>query len=140
MSSNITAEIPNLSIVLIFMSKCSIWPPVSPSNISGLVVTSKIWSIADILCVYERDSLSGFPKAVESVNELDQKPSNPIFFPFFLTKAVSAIIAEIGLCDSINLDNFFDSTSLLKVPLLMSAVIDVLSKWLINAEDEIPLV
>ena len=78
----------------------------SPSKIIGLVVTSKIWSILLNLSALVKDSLSGFPSAVESVNELDQNPSKLASAFFFLQIKFSAIIADMGLCVSIILRKF----------------------------------
>ena len=52
------------------------FPPVSPSKIIGFVVTSNISSIDFILDEMSAASISGLPFEVESVNELDQNPSN----------------------------------------------------------------
>ena len=56
-------------------AKCSGWPPVSPSKISGLVVTSN-----SSLTPCSRDemstaSMSGLPRDVESVKDDDHIPS-----------------------------------------------------------------
>lgn len=72
----ITAETPDRSSDCTFSAKCSGLPPVSPSMMSGFVVTSKIcWTLASLLAI-SRISMSGRPRSVESVSELDQKPSN----------------------------------------------------------------
>ena len=54
--------------------------------------------------------MSGFPFKVESVRELDQKPSNSFLLPsLFFKKVFSAINADNGLCVSIILQNFPES-------------------------------
>ena len=81
LSSIIAADIPNLSIDLMFISKCSGFPPVSASIIKGFVVTSKISLMLLSLLLKSSTSISGRPLKVESVNELDQKPSNSEMIP-----------------------------------------------------------
>ena len=71
----IIAEIPILSADFIFTAKCSVLPPESKSIINGFVVTSKILLIFSNLFEISKDSLSGLPLLMESVNELDQNPS-----------------------------------------------------------------
>ena len=73
------------------------FPPVSPSKINGFEVTSKILLITFNLKELSTYSLSGLPIDVESVSELDQKPSKVKFFPLSLIIAFSLIKAEIGL-------------------------------------------
>jgi hypothetical protein len=56
-------------------------PPVSPSKISGLVVTS---NSSLIVCSREEmstASMSGLPRAVESVSDEDHIPSNSTLRP-----------------------------------------------------------
>ena len=81
------------------------------SIIKGLLVTSNIFPIIFNLSVMLRISLSGFPKKVESVNELDQKPSNSLISLLLLIDKFSAINDAIGLCVSIILTIFFVSIS-----------------------------
>ena len=83
LSSIITAEIPNLSKVFTRNLKCSIRPPVSPSTIIGLVVTSNISSMVEKRDEKSTSSVSGLPLEVESVKLLSQIPSNSILFPSF---------------------------------------------------------
>ena len=72
--------------------------PVSASMINGFVVTSKILFIFESLFEISNASISGLPISVESVKELDQKPSNSFCLPSDVRIAVfSAIMAEIGL-------------------------------------------
>ena len=91
MSSITTALTPTLSKLFTVNSKCSVFPPVSASNIIGLVVTSNISLTILILDVISIASISGFPLAVESVNELDQTPSKTAGMPPLSTTVVSAI-------------------------------------------------
>ena len=91
LSSIIIAETPNLSNVFTLNLKCDIRPPVSPSTMIGLVVTSKISSIVENLEEKSTNSVSGLPFAVESVRLLSQIPSNSIFWPFLSILVFSAI-------------------------------------------------
>ena len=71
-----TADTPTLSRVRTLYTKCSASPPVSPSRIMGLVVTSRISSIVLKRLVISTSSMSGFPLSVLSHNELTHMPSN----------------------------------------------------------------
>ena len=86
-----TAETPILSSVLTLYTKCSVSPPVSPSSIIGLVVTSIMSSIVRSLDDMSTSSISGFPLAVESHRELTHMASNWSNSPLFSTIVFSAI-------------------------------------------------
>ena len=66
LSSMITADTPTLSSVLTLYTKCSVSPPVSPSRIIGLVVTSSTSSIVRSLDDISTSSMSGLPLSVAS--------------------------------------------------------------------------
>ena len=85
----------------------------SPSNISGLVVTSKISFTVWILVELSTDSVSGFPLKTESVRLLDQNASNSSLLLFFIKLNFSINNADIGLWTSITLVSFLFSISLL---------------------------
>ena len=81
LSSIITIETPRRSRVLTVYTKCSGLPPVSPSKIIGLVVTSVMSSIVRKRLVMSTSSISGFPLAVESHKELTHIASNCFGIP-----------------------------------------------------------
>ena len=96
----IMAETPIRSNVLILYTKCSINPPVSPSKIIGLVVTSIISLMVFSLDVVSTSSISGFPFAVESHKLDTQIASNCLISSSFSTFAFSTIKPVIPLCAS----------------------------------------
>ena len=72
-------------------TKCSILPPVSPSNITGFVVHSKASFKSCKRVVKSTASISGYPLEVESVKLLDHIPSNSRFVPLISTEVFSII-------------------------------------------------
>ena len=95
-----TAEIPKRSKVRTVNTKCSILPPVSPSNMTGFVVHSNVSFKSCKRVVKSTASMSGFPLLVESVNELDHIPSNSCLTPLTITDTFSAIKPVKPLWDS----------------------------------------
>ena len=84
--------------------------------------------------------MSGLPILVESVNELDQKPSNSLNLSFDFRFTFSAIKADIGLWVSIILKKFFASKSLLNLLNLISAVVYFLFSSIESAVEDTPFV
>ena len=76
LSSIIIAETPRRSKVRTLYTKCSIKPPVSPSNMMGLVDTSITSSMVRMRLDISTSSISGFPFAVESHRLLIHMASN----------------------------------------------------------------
>ena len=76
LSSMMTAETPIFSSVRTVYTKCSVMPPVSPSNTMGFVVTSVTSSMVRKRLVISTSSISGLPLAVESHSELIHIASN----------------------------------------------------------------
>ena len=76
LSSIITALTPMRSNVRTLYTKCSVNPPVSPSRMIGLVVTSIMSSIVRKRDVISTNSISGFPLSVLSQREDTHMPSN----------------------------------------------------------------
>ena len=112
------AETPNLSRVLTLNDRCSSLPPLSASNISGLVVTSNKSPKLLNLDEKSNDWLSGLPLTLESVKLEDHIESNcSIFFPL-LYLIFSAIKPDKGLWHSKTLTKFLFSRSLLKIEIL----------------------
>ncbi len=91
LSSIITIDTPIRSKERTVYTKCSASPPVSPSKIIGFVVTSQISSIVRKREVISTNSMSGFPFAVESHNELIHIASNWRAPPFSSTTVFSTI-------------------------------------------------
>ena len=91
LSSMITAETPIFSSVRTVYTKCSVSPPVSPSNTMGLVVTSVTSSMVRKRLVISTSSMSGLPLAVESHSELIHMASNWSSSPLCSTMVFSAI-------------------------------------------------
>ena len=85
-------------------------------------------------------SMSGLPNRVESVKELDQKPSKNFLSPSFSNIKFSVIIADIGLCASINLKIFLFSRFLFNEDARTSGEIPILYNPFFKLEDEIFLV
>ena len=71
---------------------------IQQEDIQDILELTKISNIFDSLSFISNTSISGLPFKVESVSELDQKPSNSIFSPSLdFIKTFSAIKAERGL-------------------------------------------
>ena len=100
LSSIITAETPTRSNVLTLYTKCSIIPPVSPSNMIGFVVTSNTSSTVRSLEDMSTSSISGFPFAVESHRLDNHIASNWSISPLLATTVFSAINPVRPLCTS----------------------------------------
>ena len=95
--------------------RCSNLPPLSASNISGLVVTSS--RSPKLLNLEEKsnDWLSGLPLTLESVRLEDHIPSNcSIFFPL-LYLMFSVMRPDKGLWHSKTLTIFLLSKSLFRI-------------------------
>lgn len=136
LSSMIVAEIPSRSMLRTFSSKCSGLPPVSASMISGLVVTSKISLIPVSRLLISSASMSGLPRTVESVSELDQKPSNSRTWSSACCRACSAISAEIGLCASMKREIGLAASSRRRVARRRSGVVpSACWRWAISVEE-----
>ena len=100
LSSIMMADTPIFSRVLTVYTKCSVSPPVSPSKIMGLVVTSVTSSMVRNRDVMSTSSISGFPFAVESHRELIHMASNWSSSPSCSTMVFSAISPVRPLCTS----------------------------------------
>ena len=122
LSSIIIAETPIRSRVLTLYTKCSVSPPVSPSRIIGLVVTSIISSIVRRRDDISTSSISGFPLAVLSHSELTHIASNWSSLPFSSTTVFSAIRPVRPLCASIVLTTGHIFISCFKRFLLYSGI------------------
>ena len=99
LSSIMTALTPTLSKVFYCNSSVLVFPSIPIIN-HGFIGYIKISFIEFNLDVVSTASMSGLPLDTESVKELNQKPSNSIFFPLKLDLVFSTIRAEIGLCTS----------------------------------------
>ena len=86
-----TADTPIRSKVRTVYTKCSVSPPVSPSRIMGLVVTSMISLMVFIREEKSTSSMSGLPLVVESHREDTHIPSNCRTSPFSITAVFSAM-------------------------------------------------
>ena len=100
LSSMMTAETPIRSRWLSRYSNCGGSPPVSPSTISGLVVTCRISLMVCNLDSTPMIEASGSPLVAESVRLLSQMPSNSTARPPTSTWARSAMRALRPLCAS----------------------------------------
>ena len=100
LSSMITAEAPSRSSDRTVNTKCSGFPPVSPSKIKGFVVVSKISPIVCSRELISTASMSGFPRAVESVNDDPHIPSNSTWTPSRFTEVDSTMSPVRPLCTS----------------------------------------
>ena len=91
-------------------TKCSVLPPVSPSTINGLVVTSNISSIVLTLLEKSTTSLSGFPFKVESHKELSHMASYSLLqtFVFSTIKPVRPLDTSITLTIFFEFNNSFN--------------------------------
>ena len=96
-----TIETPILSSVLTVYTKCSVNPPVSPSKIIGLLVTSIISSTVLRREVISTTSISGLPREVESQREEHHIASNCFAPPFSATIVFSTISPVNPECASI---------------------------------------
>ena len=96
----ITAETPRRSSERTVKEKCSGLPPVSPSKINGLVVTSKISLIVCRRLLMSTASISGLPRDVESVSELDHIPSNSTCSPLRSARVFSMMSPDMPECAS----------------------------------------
>ncbi len=125
LSSIIIAETPSRSNVLTLYTKCSSLPPVSPSKIIGLVVTSIISLIVTNLLVRSTNSMSGFPLNVESQSEEIHIASNERgnSVSLSITLVFSTIKPERPFDASITEINGFKCSNLLSVPRLYSGAL-----------------
>ena len=117
-----TADTPNRSRLRTIYTKCSVKPPVSPSRMIGLVVTSMI-----SLIVFNRDekstsSVSGFPFIVESHRDDIHIPSNCRIVPCSITVVFSAISPVRPVWASIQTAIPFCSISRRRRPLRISGM------------------